>query len=277
MFRYLEELIRRIKKHHISSFSSQIAFYMLLSLFPFLILLFMFLTKLSINYIDQMVYIYRVVPEAVEIIIEEYLQYSQQFSDAIFSPLIFTSLWLSSNATMAMMDALNIAYDITESRPYYFKKIMGIFTTMLTLILIVAALVLPNIGAFILVYVGKVVALPVIPEALFNVIRFSLAAFLFFTILATLYFLLPNTKLKVKEVMPGTIFSFFGLLSISFLFGYFVKEFSRYSLVYGGLAAVIILMMWLYLCGHIIMIGGELNAMKHLKPLKLKKVINEVI
>ena len=74
-------------------------------------------------------------------------------------------------------------------------------------------------------------------------------------------------KLKIKDVMVGTIFSFFGLLMISYLFGYFVKEFSRYSLVYGGLAAVIILMMWLYLCGHILMIGGEMNAMRRKKRL----------
>lgn len=258
-------LLKRIQKHHISSFSSQIAFYMLLSLFPFLILLFMLLTKLSINYNDQMVYIYRVVPEAVGAIIQDYLIYSQQFSNAIFSPLIFSSLWLSSNATVAMMNALNMAYDIEESRPYIVKKIIGILTTMLTLVLIISALILPNIGTYVMTYIRKIVPIPLIPMASFNLIRFALAGLIFFTVLATLYYVLPNAKLKIKDVMAGTIFSFVGLLLISYLFGYFVKEFSRYSLVYGGLAAVIILMMWLYLCGHILMIGGEMNAMSQKK------------
>lgn len=262
MKNYLKQLFKRIEKHHIGSFSAQIAYYMLLSLFPFLILLFMFLTELSISYEDQMTTIYRVVPEAVGEIIRDYLSYSKQFSNAIFSPLLFTSLWLSSNATMGMMDALNMAYDQDDSRSYFKKKILAVMTTLLTLVLIISALILPNIGIYVVGFLRKIVYIPEIPELLFNLIKFLLASGIFFTILATLYFVLPNCKLKVKEILPGTGFSFVGLLIISYLFGYFVKEFSRYSLVYGGLAAVIILMMWLYLCGHIIMIGGEINAMK---------------
>jgi membrane protein len=73
MKKYFKELLKRIEKHHIGSFSAQIAYYMLLSLFPFMILLFMFLTELSISYQDQMTTIYRVVPEAVGEIIEDYL------------------------------------------------------------------------------------------------------------------------------------------------------------------------------------------------------------
>jgi membrane protein len=162
---------------------------------------------------------------------------------------------------MGMMDALNMAYDQDESRSYFKKKILSVMTTLLTLVLIISALVLPNIGVYVVSFLRKFFYIPQVPELLFNIVKFVLASGIFFTILATLYFALPNCKLKIKEILPGTGFSFIGLLIISNLFGYFVKEFSRYSLVYGGLAAVIILMMWLYLCGHIIMIGGEINAM----------------
>jgi len=221
----------------------------------------MLLTNLSISYQDQMVYIYNVVPEAVASIIQDHLDYSKQFSNAVYWPLILTSLWLSSNAMVALMNAFNMAYDIKESRKYHRRKLIGMMTTVLTMILIVSALIIPNVGTYVMDTLRRYLPVPHIPDHLFNLVRFALGGFIFFTVLGILYYVLPNTKVRVKEILPGTLFSFFGLLIISYLFGYFVKEFSRYSLIYGGLAAVIILMMWLYLCGHIIMIGGEMNAL----------------
>ena len=257
------DVLNRFKNHHIESFASQIAFYMLLSIFPFLILLLMFLTNLSVSYADQMVYIYRVIPDAASTIIQDYLDYSQQFSNSVFSPILIVSIWMSSNGVIAMMKAVNVAYDLEETRNYVIRKIVAIICTLMFLLLIIVALVTPNLGMQFMSFIRKYIEIPEMNITLFNTIKLLFSVSIFVFVLGSLYFILPNKKVSFKEVIPGTIFSFFGLVLISNIFAYFVQEFSQYSLVYGGLAAIIILLIWLFLCGLILMIGGEINAIKN--------------
>lgn len=262
-FYYSEEIIIRVKNHHIESFSSQIAFFMLLSIFPFLIILFMFITNLSVGYSEQVETIYRLIPAEAADIIRDYLEYSNGLTeDSILSPLVVISILLSSNAMTALMKAFNIAYNVTETRKFLHRKLIGILCTLMTVLLIVSALIIPNIGTVFMTYLRKYMDVPDVDIQLFNLMNNILAAVVFIFVLGSLYFILPNKKVNMFDVIPGTIFSFFGLVFISYLFSYFVQEYSKYSLVYGGLAAVIILMMWLFLCGLILMLGGEINSMR---------------
>lgn len=256
------EVLKRFKNHHIESFASQIAFYILLSIFPFLILLLMLLTNISVSYAEQMNYIYRLIPEAASNVIKDYLIYSQQFSDAVFSPILIVSIWMSSNAVIALMKAVNVAYDLEETRNYVIRKSIAIVCTLMIVVMILVALVIPNLGISFMTFVRRYIEVPEMNVHLFNLIRIFLSMGVFLFVLGALYFIVPNKKVGFKEVIPGTLFSFLGLAFISRLFGYFVSEFSQYSLVYGSLAAVIILMIWLFLCGLILMIGGEINAIK---------------
>lgn len=266
------EVLKRFKNHHIESFASQIAFYILLSIFPFLILLLMLLTNISVSYSEQMVYLYRLIPEAASNVIKDYLVYSQQFSDAVFSPLLIISIWMSSNAVIALMKAVNVAYDLEETRNYFVRKIIAIICTLMIVVLILVALIIPNLGISFMTFVRKYIQVPEMNVHVFNLIRIIISIVVFLFVLGALYVIVPNKKIRIREVIPGTIFSFFGLVLISRMFAYFVAEFSRYSLVYGSLAAVIILMIWLFLCGLILMIGGEINAIKN-QGLKQKKEI----
>jgi membrane protein len=217
---------------------------------------------MSINYAEQMIYIYTVIPDAAAVVIQDYLDYSQQFSNAIFSPILIVSIWMSSNGVIALMNAINVAYDLQETRNYFIRKLIAIICTLMVVVLIIVALITPNLGLQFMSFVRQYIDVPLMNDKLFNVIKLLFSFGIFAVVLGGLYFALPNKKMKIKEVIPGTIFSFFGLAIISKIFSYFVQEFSRYSLVYGGLAAIIILLIWLFLCGIILMIGSEINAIK---------------
>lgn len=267
----IKQLLYRMKIHHIESFSSQIAFYLMLSIFPFIILLFMLLTSLSISYSDQMLYLYSVIPNEAANIIKDYLEYSQQFSNSFLSPLLIISLWMSSNAIIALMKAVNIAYDIEETRNYLVRKFVAILCTLMTIVLIATALLLPTIGIRVMSFIRQYLSIPEMHIQMFDTLRILISVAVFFFVLSALYFILPNKRVKIKEVLPGTIFSFIGLMVISNLFAYFVSEFSSYSLVYGSLAAVIILLIWMFLCGMILMLGGELNAIYEQRQKKIEE------
>ncbi len=269
---FIVDVLGRFKNHHIESFASQIAFYIMLSIFPFLILLLMFLTNVSVSYSEEMSMIYRMIPDAASSVIQDYLVYSQQFSDSVYSPILIASIWMSSNAVIALMKAVNVAYDIEETRNYFIRKFIAIVCTLMIIVLIIVSLIIPNLGTEFLIFLRKYIQIPEINIQLVNLLRIVLSIGVFSFILGALYFIVPNKKVGFKEVIPGTIFSFFGLTLTSRLFAYFVAEFSQYSLVYGSLAAVIILMIWLFLCGLILMIGGEINAIKN-QGLKQNKEI----
>lgn len=271
IMKIIKQLLNRMKVHHIESFSSQIAFYLMLSIFPFIILLFMLLTSLSISYADQMVFIYNAIPNEVASIIKEYLNYSQQFSNSFLSPLLIISMWMSSNAIIALMKSLNIAYDLEETRNYFIRKFLAILCTLMTIILIATALIIPTLAINVMAFIRRYLNVPEMHIMIFNSLRIVWSASVFILVLGGLYFILPNKKVALKEVIPGTLFSFIGLVVISNLFAYFVTEFSSYSLVYGSLAAVIVLLIWMFLCGLILMLGGELNAIYNQKKIEIKK------
>lgn len=271
--RYIKEILVRLKEHHVESFSSQIAFFMMLSIFPFLILLFMFLTELSLEAAEGMTDIYKVIPDQASGIIKDYLEYSEQFSNKVFSPILVVAIWMSSNAVTALMKAVNIAYNLEETRNYVVRKGLAILYTLLIILVILTAIVIPNMGAFAMGYVRKYIEIPEMNLIIFNMLRVVVSATVLFLVLAFLYKTLPNMKLKYKAVMPGTIFAFFGLMLTSFLFSKFVQDYAQYSLVYGSLAAVIVLMIWLFLCGMILMLGSEINAIKYMLKQEKKQMI----
>lgn len=258
---FLKSLLQRIKDHHIESFSAQIAYFVFLSIFPYLILLFMFITKLSLSYVNEMEVLYSMIPSEAANIIKDFLSYSSELStDKILSPLVIVSIWVSSNATLALMKSFNIAYNIVETRNYFYKKIIGIIATLITIVLIVIALFIPSLLILFLSTARQYVEIPEMSIILFNIIRRVISISSLFIVLGSLYIILPNKKIAIKSVIPGTVFSVLGLGVISYFFSYFVTEYSRYSLVYGGIAAVIILLVWLFLCGMILMLGGEINS-----------------
>ncbi len=256
----LKELLKRAEEHHLVQFAAQTAYFVMLSIFPFIIILLMLLTSLSLNYTSEINYLYNVLPSAVVDIFVGYLDYSSKFSDAIFSPILITALWMSTNGIIALMNSLNKAYEIKETRNYFYKKLIAMFMMILVLSLIVAALIIPNIGDSVIEFLRKFISIPPINPYFLLLFKGIIVLSTYFIVISLLYFILPNKKLKYKSIIPGTIFSSIGLALISYLFQVFVREFSKYSLVYGSISAIIVVLIWLYLCGIILIVGGEFNA-----------------
>ncbi len=261
----LKELFKRSDQHHLVQFAAQTAYFVMLSIFPFIILLLMLLTSLSLSYTSEIEYLNNVLPGAVIDILIGYLEYSSKFSDAVFSPILITALWMSTNGIIALMNSLNMAYEIKETRNYFQKKLIAMFMLILVLSLIVVALVIPNIGDSVLDFIRKFIYIPAINRYILLLFKSIILIATYFIVLSLIYFILPNKKLRYKGIMPGTIFASVGLALISYFFQIFVREFSKYSLVYGSISAIIVVLIWLYLCAIILILGGEFNAILYEK------------
>lgn len=256
---FVNEMRRRYKEHHITAFSAQMSYFFILSLFPFLIFLVALIGWFSLENLWVMASLENVIPKDAAQIILDYVHELTQTNTSIISVSIIATLWTASKAINALMRALNIVYEVKETRGYFKIRFLGMFYTILFALAIILALVLPSMGRDFFDFIIRYVHIPQGFIDLFTSFRWvGVLAFLGF-VLGSTHVVLPNTKISFSTALPGTILSLAGWVAISFGFSYFVQNFGRFTIIYGSLTAVIVLMIWMYMSSVILMFGGEIN------------------
>ncbi|RFB13449.1 YihY/virulence factor BrkB family protein [Bacillus sp. HNG] len=259
--RFIKELILRYKEDEVGSLSAELAYFFLLSLFPFLIFLVTLIGYLPISQIDVLEFVAQYAPEGTVALIEENLNYivgSQK--GGLLSIGIIGTLWSSSNGINAVVRAFNKAYDVKETRNFFFTRGISILLTFGMIFVIIVALLLPVFGKQIGVFIFSSFGLSDEFLDIWNGIRWIVSAAILFIVFTFLYWVAPNRPLKIKEIISGAFFATFGWMFVSLAFSYYVNSFGHYSTTYGSLGAIIVLMIWFYLSAMIIIIGGEINA-----------------
>ena len=246
--------------------AAQLSYYFLLALFPLLI----FLTSVvglvigSESSIQQSLfgYLSQVMPPAAFQLIESTIREVTMASNGSkLSFGILAALWAASNGMGAITEALNVAYDVKERRPWWKQRLTAIGLTISLSILIITALVIVLAGSRIADFVAANYALGSVFTLAWKVLQWPivLAAMLF--AFAMIYYFAPNVReQKWVWITPGSVLGVVLWLLVSSGFRLYLEYFDSYSKTYGSLGAVIILMLWLYFTGASVLIGGEVNA-----------------
>ena len=255
-----------IQKDEVFGRAAQLAYYFLLALFPLLL----FLTSVigvilgSQTELRQGLFNYlgTVLPgSASQLVNTTMVEVSNASGGGKIAFGIIAALWAASNGMGAITEALNIAYDVKESRPWWRTRLTAIGLTVALSVLIISALTLVLYGGRIGEYVAgsygfggafttswKIVQWPI-------VLAFVLLSF------ALIYYCAPDVRRqKWIFITPGAVIGVTLWLLVSFSFRLYLHFFDSYSKTYGALGAVIVLMLWLYLTGAAILIGGEVNS-----------------
>jgi membrane protein len=258
---FINELAGRLFNGHINDLAAQLAFYFLLSLFPLLIVLLTLLPFLHLNPDSVIKWLISNAPgEASKLIEVNVRPLLTRASGGLLSFGILATLWSASNATTALFRALNKAYYVEESRPFWKVKIMAIMLTNGMVIVMAVTLALPVFGHLILSWVSHLIQFPLIVTSVLNIIRWVLGSLIMLLVLMLLYFVAPDVRHEWTNVLPGAIVATVGWQLISLGFSYYISSFANYTSTYGSLGGVILLMIWFFLTGFILMVGGEVNA-----------------
>jgi membrane protein len=266
---FLRRLQREMGYDDCIGMAAQIAFFMMLSLFPFLIFCLSLISYLPIE-ADLGSQILptlaeRLPPEAVQLV-EEYLQEKvlglfARPSGELLTIGLLAALWSASIGVGALITTINRAYNLRPRRSIAAQKILAIaLTLVLTAIWLVSmAIVLfgPNAAHMVFQWLG----LAGDARNLWTTLRLPVAFFLNLLALAILYYYAPEARQKFRWILPGALTSTILWLGASSLFRLFVRDFGTYNKLYGSLTAVIILMIWLWLSGLIFLLGAEINAL----------------
>jgi len=260
-FDFIKQLYKRIIKADVFGLSAQLAYFFLLSLFPFLLFLITLLGYLPINEISFMDFIATYAPaEIMDLLNANIRQLVNNQNTGLLSVGIIGTLWSASNGVNAITKAFNRAYAVQENRSFFFSRLIAIALTIAMIIVIGIALLLPVFGKTIGIYIFSLFGLSDNFLNIWNALRWIISSIVLFIVLLTLYKLAPHSVVKIKYALWGTLFATIGWQLVSLAFSYYVNTLGNYSATYGSLGAVIILMIWFYISGMIIITGGVINA-----------------
>ncbi|WP_431307254.1 YihY/virulence factor BrkB family protein [Ferdinandcohnia quinoae] len=260
-FHFLKELYLRYHEDEVGGLAAELAYFFLLSLFPFLLFLVTLIGYIPITEIDVLNFLDEYAPIGTIDMIESNLKVivgSQ--NGGLLSIGIIGTIWSASNGINSIVRAFNRAYDVTESRNFFVARGISILLTFAMIFVIIVALLLPVFGEHLGVFIFSFMGLSDEFLDIWNAIRWIVSAVILFLVFTFLYFVAPNRRLKAKEVVSGAFFATFGWMFVSLAFSYYVNSFAHYTTTYGSLGGIIVLMIWFYLSGMIIILGGEINA-----------------
>ncbi|CEA03947.1 hypothetical protein BN1048_02264 [Jeotgalicoccus saudimassiliensis] len=261
---FLKRLLFRFSHDNTTGMAAQLAYYFLLAIFPLLIFLLSIvpLFKIEPGMITGFIQDYAPsqISGLLEGIINDVLNNS---GGGILSIGLILTLWSASNGMTALMNAFNVAYDVEDSRNFVVAKLLSVFFTVILSLSVILTFVLIVFGEQIGNLMFGIIGLDDQFSVLWNLVRSILPVLLVFVVFFIMYMTAPNIKLKIKSVIPGTIFTTIAFLAASWGFSFYVSNFSNYSATYGSIAGVIILIFWLYITGVIIILGAQINSILH--------------
>jgi len=248
--------------------SAQMAYYFLLSVFPFLLLLATLMPYLTDpGSVERMMALLEPIipPQALELVWGNLQTLLTHKSRGLLSLSVIALLWSASSGFGAIIGGINIAYKVPppEGRPFWKQRLLALgFTVGLGILLLISAVLL----VFGKTFRDVLAEYLNIPVFLWIAIRWTIAlAFLLLT-LDIMYYVAPRVRHRWQWLSPGALLAIPTWLGVSKVFSLYVSRFGRYEATYGALATVILLMLWFYLSSLVLLIGGELNSQLERRP-----------
>ncbi len=158
------------------------------------------------------------------------------------------------------MDTLNAAFDAKEARSFVKMRLVAVGLTAALAVLIVGGTILIMFGDRFAQWLAEALGLGSAFMTVWQVFDYILGLALVLLGIQLIYYFGPNVKQRWRWITPGGIFSVAGIITSSLLFSFYLRYAPDYSATYGSLGAVIVLMLWLYLVGLVLLVGGEINS-----------------
>ena len=259
--RFIILLIRRYNAHDTAGQGAALAYYLLFSIFPILILISCLIGQFALDFSVVLDTLAPILPESVMVLLGAYLGY---VSENVGVPMLLFSavfsVWFPMRATSCLMRAVRRAYGLRapENRVRYWFRVL-MYTGLLLFSLVLTLLVMTMGGRF-MTALGKVFPRVSRWTALWGIFRFAALGAEAFLALGALYAASQDKKHPFRAGAPGAAGSTFLWIVISFGYSFYVENISNYSTIYGALGTVVVLLIWLYLTALTLIVGAEING-----------------
>lgn len=246
--------------------AAQLSYYFLLALFPLLLFVTTVLGYLASTGSDLRAELLRVLSmvipaDASSLIFKTVNEVQENAGGGKLSFGVLATLWAASNGMGALTNALNVAYEVRESRPWWKSRLTAVALTIVLSVLILTALLLVLFGGYIAVWIAASYRYGGVFVTAWKIAQWFVVLASVLLAFALVYYFAPDVHVRRWQwITPGTVIAVLLWLLVSFAFRLYLYYFNSYSATYGTLGAVIILMLWFYLTGVAILVGGEINS-----------------
>lgn len=259
--RFIETTQTRITDSEMGSTSVVVAYYLLLSIFPLLIAVGNILPFLHLDPEAVLTYVREVIPETIYQFLGPAIHdLLTQGSGSLLSLSALAALWSASRSITALQIAMNKAYGVDQRGNFIVVRLVSLVVIALFLVAIVGVTLVLGLGQMILEGLEPIFHFSSDLIDVFQTLKWPVTSLVLFAIMYVIYLIVPNVKLKLKTIIPGTIFATVGWMLLSQAFSIYAKYFAANVGGYQIIGSFIVLMLWLNFAATIIILGGIINA-----------------
>lgn len=267
---YLLDLNREINNDNVFNGAAALGYYLTLAIFPAMILLMTIIPYLPIHNVDRAIMdlLGEALPQqAFAMVSKVVTEVTTNQRGGLLSFSLLGTLWAASSGMYAIMQQLNITYDVKEGRSFIRTRGTALLLSLMFGVLVIGAFSLIVLGGVIQDWIGKALGFNQVLLTFFVVFRWAVILLALLLGFAIIYRYGPDVEQKFSFITPGSILGVTLLIVVSLGFANYTSHFANYSATYGSIGAVIILMLWLYIAGLVILVGSEINALvEHYSP-----------
>ncbi|MCI5967661.1 MAG: YihY/virulence factor BrkB family protein [Tenericutes bacterium] len=261
---FMKRVLEIIKKPEMRILPGQLAFFLLLSIIPLFAIIAVVAAKFSLSIESLIQVINQNLPkEVADFIIQIIGGKSISMNIVIFCVSGFI---LASNGPHSMIISSNILYKVKD-KDFLTRRIKAILMTIILVILFLFVLAVPAFGDKIVNIIVSLIANDKIGKAIsigYNILKYPTSILIIFFFIKLLYTMAPDTTIKSKDTTTGAFVTTIGWIISTEVYSFYVSSFAKYNLLYGSVANLIILFLWIYLLSYIFVLGMALNASSHI-------------
>ena len=258
MIKMIREFHEQVRKQNINAFAASTAFFLFLSIVPMLLLICAIIPYTPLSQANLMKIITDLMPDVVDPLAKSLILEVYGTSIGILSIAAVTTLWSAGKGVLALIRGLNAVNEVEDTRNYFVIRMIASFYTVIILVILVLSLFLMVFGNQLMnLLLYRVPQIRGMIAFLMN-FRFLAVWGVLMFLFAAVYAYVPDKKLRFKEQLPGASFSAVGWSIFSWGFSMYVSASGSFT-IYGSLSIIVIVMIWLYFCMYILMIGAYIN------------------
>lgn len=262
MKKYIDKCMnffRKINNDNISEYAAECAFFTILSFFPAMIFLVSILKYTLVDINILLAFIKEFVPTTTNELIVKITEeiYSKSFTTISISALI--TLWSAGKGFFTLCKFFRRIYKTSDLSTKFLIRIEGVIYTFIFMIILIISLLIFVFGNNIHNFLEeKFYQISIISSFILN-IRFIMIIFILFLIFILLYRVFSKETIKIKNQLPGALFSSIAWYVCSLIFSSYAEIFGGFTNIYGSLSNIILIMLWIYASVYIILLGAEIN------------------
>lgn len=255
------QLFRRYLDHHVARDGAALTYYLLFALFPLLIFINNVVGLLEIDIHTLIHEISGLIPQDVLVLADQYVRYAGRVSSRrlLWFSLVF-SIYFPYRAVNALFLSVRKAYGVSAPVHFLRDRLRMLFFTLVLIVALSAAALTSTIGNRALAFVSRYVYLSDSLVHLWTSSRFAVLGAILFGVIALLYALSVGSSRERRGIWPGVLVSMLMWILLSVGFSLYVEHAANYSVIYGSIGAIIVLLLWLYLSAVMLIMGAELNS-----------------